>query len=393
MKNNYYKTIYACFLGYIVQAIINNFAPLLFLTFHSSYGIPLTKITLLITINFVLQLVIDFLSAGFIDKIGYRVSIVIAHICSAFGLILLAILPDLTSDPYHGLFAAVMVYAVGGGLLEVLVSPIMEACPTPHKAKAMSMLHSFYCWGHVGVVLFSAIFFYIFGIEHWKILAVMWALVPIANTIAFTRVPIASLHCEDEKGLTILDLAKKKLFWILLLLMICAGASEQAFSQWASTFAESSLGIQKTIGDLAGPMLFAIFMGTSRLFYGKYGDRIHLEQFMYWSALLCILTYLILSLSPWPILGLIGGALCGLSVGIFWPGTFSLAAKSIRGGGTAMFALLALGGDVGCAGGPTYVGMISSALKDNLKIGLLAAIVFPIVLIAGMKWRSKYHKN
>lgn len=384
MKNQYNKTITACFVGYIVQAVVNNFTPLLFLFFQKSYHVPLSQITLLVTFNFGIQLLVDLLSVGFIDKIGYRASMVIAHVLSAAGLVLLTVLPDGLPTPFVGILIAVMIYAIGGGLLEVLVSPVVEACPSDNKEKAMSMLHSFYCWGHAGVVFISTLFFYVAGIENWKILAIIWALIPVGNAIVFTRVPIATLIEDGESGLGLKELFRMKIFWILLVMMICAGASEQAVSQWASTFAEKGLGISKTAGDLAGPMAFAILMGTSRLFYGKYGDRIHLERFMVYSSLLCILSYLGISLFPVPLLSLIACTVCGLSVGIMWPGTFSKASAALPKGGTAMFALLALGGDIGCSGGPTLVGMVSGALGDNLKIGVLAGIIFPALLLMGI---------
>lgn len=384
MKPNYNRTIHACFIGYIVQAIVNNFVPLLFITLQTSYSISLSQITLLVTFNFGLQLLVDLLSAGFIDKIGYRVSAVAAHVLSAAGLILLTVLPEMLSDPFTGLLIAVMVYAAGGGLLEVLISPIVVACPTDNKEKAMSILHSFYCWGQVGVVLLSTLFFRLAGIEHWKILALLWALIPVFNGILFLKVPIAPLISEENEGLKLKELIGNKMFWLFMLLMVCAGASEQAVSQWASAFAERGLGISKTMGDLAGPMMFAVMMGTSRLFYGKYGEKINLKRFMLFSSILCIVSYLVISLSPFPVLGLIGCGLCGLSVGILWPGTFSMAALSIRRGGTAMFAFLALAGDLGCSAGPTLVGSVSSNFDNNLKVGILAAIIFPIFLIVGL---------
>jgi fucose permease len=306
---------------------------------------------------------------------------IIAHICAVVGFVLLTILPDVCSSAFVGLLIAVAIYAVGGGLLEVLVSPIVEACPTNNKEKAMSLLHSFYCWGHVAVVLISTLFFQIFGIQNWKIMACIWAIVPFVNMILFTKVPIATLMDEGEKGLTIGQLFRKRIFWVLMLMMVCAGASEQAVSQWASTFAETGLGVSKTIGDLAGPMLFAILMGSSRAFYGKYGERIDLNRFMSGSCVLCIIAYLCISLVPSPIVGFIGCGLCGLSVGIMWPGVFSKAAASVPKGGTAMFAFLALAGDVGCAGGPTVVGMVSGVPGNNLKMGILAGVVFPVVLL------------
>ena len=385
--------MYACFIGYIVQAIVNNFLPLLFVTFQKTYSIPLTQITLLITLNFGIQLVIDMLSAGFVDKIGYRDSAIIAHVCSAAGLVLLTVLPEAFPDPFAGILIAVFIYAIGGGLIEVLISPILEACPTGNKEKAMSLLHSFYCWGHVGVVLISTLFFTLFGIENWKILAVCWAMVPAVNIIPFAKAPIYSLHEEGETGLTLKQLFTRKGFWVMMLMMLCAGASEQAVSQWASTFAEQGLGVSKTIGDLAGPMSFAALMGLSRLLYGKFGDKLNLDKFMRMSCLLCIAAYLCISLVPLPAVGLVGCAVCGFSVGIMWPGTFSKASAAVKGGGTALFAMLALAGDVGCSGGPTLAGFISGCFNGELRAGILAAIVFPVLLLIGIQLAKKLANN
>lgn len=392
-KNNYQLTMYACFIGYIVQAIVNNFLPLLFVTFQKTYSIPLTQITLLITLNFGIQLVIDMLSAGFVDKIGYRASAIIAHVCSAAGLVLLTVLPGAFPDPFAGILIAVFIYAIGGGLIEVLISPILEACPTGNKEKAMSLLHSFYCWGHVGVVLISTLFFTLFGIENWKILAVCWAVVPAVNIILFAKAPIYSLHEDGETGLTLKQLFTRKIFWVMMLMMLCAGASEQAVSQWASTFAEQGLGVSKTIGDLAGPMSFAALMGLSRLLYGKFGDKLDLDKFMRMSCLLCIAAYLCISLVPLPAVGLVGCAVCGFSVGIMWPGSFSKASAAVKGGGTALFAMLALAGDVGCSGGPTLAGFISGCFNGELRAGILAAIVFPVLLLIGIQLAKKLANN
>lgn len=392
-KNKYQLTMFACFIGYIVQAIVNNFLPLLFVTFQKTYSIPLTQITLLITLNFGIQLVIDMLSAGFVDKIGYRASAIIAHVCSAAGLVLLTVLPEAFPDPFAGILIAVFIYAIGGGLIEVLISPILEACPTDNKEKAMSLLHSFYCWGHVGVVLISTLFFTLFGIENWKILAVCWAVVPAVNIILFAKAPLYSLHEEGETGLTLKQLFTRKVFWVMMLMMLCAGASEQAVSQWASTFAEQGLGVSKTIGDLAGPMSFAALMGLSRLLYGKFGDKLDLDKFMRMSCLLCIAAYLCISLVPLPAVGLVGCAVCGFSVGIMWPGTFSKASAAVKGGGTALFAMLALAGDVGCSGGPTLAGFISGCFNGELRAGILAAIVFPVLLLIGIQLAKKLANN
>lgn len=388
-SKNYQKTMYACFIGYIVQAVVNNFVPLLFVVFQDSYHIPLSQITALITINFLIQLGVDLLSAGVVDKLGYRTCVLIAHGCVAVGLVLLAFLPDLLPNPFAGILIAVGIYAVGGGLIEVLISPILEACPTKNKEKAMSLLHSFYCWGHVGVVLISTVFFRLAGVGNWRILTVLWALIPVGNLVLFAGAPIYSLHEEGETGLTLRELFQKKIFWILMLMMLCAGASEQAVSQWASIFAEKGLGVSKTVGDLAGPMAFAALMGTSRLIYGKYGDRLNLNRFMTLSCFLCIAAYGCISLIPNAAVGLAGCAVCGFSVGILWPGTFSKASAAVKGGGTAMFALLALAGDLGCSGGPTLAGAVSSRCGDNLRMGILAAVVFPVLLLAGMLLLSR----
>ena len=380
MKPTYKTTVFACFVGYIVQAIVNNFAPLLFITFQNTYDIPLSQITLLVTINFGVQLTVDLISTLFVDKIGYRASIVLAQGFSAAGLILLTVLPEVM-PPFAGILAAVIVYAIGGGIIEVLISPIMESCPTDNKEKAMSLLHSFYCWGHVGVVLISTAFFALCGIENWRYLAYAWALVPVINGFIFLKTPIAPLIAEGEKGMTLAELFKSKVFWLLVVMMVCSGASEQGVSQWVSAFAETGLGISKTAGDLAGPLTFATLMGISRAIYGKYGDKLNLEKFMSVSAVLCIFSYVLASLAPIPILSLIGCAVCGFSVGIMWPGTFSRASATLRTGGTAMFALLALAGDLGCSAGPTLVGFVSDAVGGNLKAGILAAAVFPLVMV------------
>lgn len=384
MKINAKTTMTACFIGYIVQAIVNNFVPLLFVTFQTTYNIPLASITLLITINFVIQLLIDAFSAWFIDKIGYKTSIILAHIFSALGLILLIFLPDLIPNHFIGILISVIVYAIGGGLIEVLVSPIMEACPSDNKEKAMSLLHSFYCWGHVGVVLISTIFFAIFSTANWKILTLIWAIIPLLNMILFAIVPIYPLTEDGEKGCNIIDLFKMPIFWLLMIMMLCSGASEQAVSQWASTFAEQGLGVSKTIGDLAGPMAFAFLMGTSRLIYGKFGEKMNLDRFMEISLVLCIGSYLLISLVSIPAISLIGCAICGFSVGILWPGTFSKASAAIKNGGTVLFAMLALAGDVGCSTGPTLAGFMSGLFNDNLKIGILFAIIFPCLMLLSL---------
>lgn len=383
VKDNYNHTLYASYIGYITQAIVNNFAPLLFLTFQSTLGISLDRIALLVTLNFGVQLLVDLSAARFVDRIGYRTAIVAAHLFAGAGLVGLAVLPSLLPSPYAGLLLSVVCYAIGGGLIEVLISPIVEACPTARKEAAMSLLHSFYCWGHVFVVLASTAFFLTVGIANWRVLACVWAAVPLLNALYFARVPIASL-VEEGESLPLRALLREKSFWVLGLLMVCAGASEQGMSQWASAFAEGALGVSKTMGDLAGPLSFALCMGTARALYAAFSERISLRRFMAGSAVLCILSYLGASLTRNALLGLASCALCGLSVGILWPGTFSMAAKALRRGGTALFALLALAGDLGCSAGPAVVGVVSEAMGANLRMGLLAAVVFPAALLLSL---------
>lgn len=383
IRTDFRHTMKACYLGYIGSAIINNYAPLLFLTFQSIFGISLEKITLLVTLNFIVQLLVDLLSAKFVDQIGYRTTAVSAQLFSTVGLVGLATLPYLLPDAYVGLILATILYAIGSGLNEVMISPIIEACPTDQKSASMSLSHSFYCWGHVFVVAVSTLFFTVFGIENWRILTVIWALVPFVNAFYFSLVPIARLN-DGEAPMPIRRLLSSRLFWVFAAVMVCSGAAEQAMGQWASTFAEAGLKVSKTVGDLAGPCLFAVCMGVMRVFYAKSSEKINLTHFMIGCGFLSIFGYLLASLASIPALALAGCACCGIASAIMWPGTLSLAAASCPSGGTAMFALLALAGDLGCSAGPTLVGTIADAAGGNLKSGLSAAIIFPALLCVGL---------
>ena len=380
IRTSYSHTIAASYLGCVTQAFVNNFAPLLFLTFQTQMGLSLEEITLLTTVNFSVQLLVDFLSVKAADRIGYRVCIVAAHLFAAAGLAALAILPGLIQNAYAGLIAAVTLYAIGGGLIEVLVSPIVEACPTEKKEAAMSLLHSFYCWGHVAVVLLSRAFFQLAGIGNWRVRACVWPRLPLGNAVYFALVPIRPV-VEERRRMPVRSLFGQKLFWLFLLMMLCAGASEQGMSQWASAFAQSGLGVNKAMGDLAGPCAFAVLMGTSRALYGKYSDRMPLRAVMMASAVLCIACYATAAMSGNVLLALAGCALCGFSVGIFWPGTFSTAVPALPGGGTAMFALLALAGDLGCTTGPTVVGLAAGAAGGRLAAGLGVGMIFPVLML------------
>lgn len=379
-QKNYKKTLIACHLGFVTQAISANFAPLLFLTFKNAYGIGLEKIALIPLVFYLTQLLIDFAATKFVDKIGYRTCVVSSQVLSSAGLVLMAILPELLPVPFIGILIAVVLYALGSGLIEVLVSPIVEACPFENKEGMMSLLHSFYCWGAVGVILGSTLFFTVFGVENWKILTLIWAVIPLYNAFNFITCPIERL-VEDGKSMRLGQLLRLPLFWLLILLMVCSGASEASMAQWASAFTESAVGVSKIVGDLAGPCLFALFMGMSRILYGKMSEKLDLIKTMLMCGVLSVICYLTASLSSLPIIGLAGCAFCGISVGIMWPGSISISSQKCPRGGTAMFAFLALAGDLGATISPTMVGSVSNMVGGNLKIGLLVATVFPLILI------------
>lgn len=379
IRTDYTHTIYACYLGYISQAVTNNLAPLLFLTFRNTWGLTLSQITMLSVANFGTQLLIDLLSAVWADKIGYRASMVIAHTFSTAGLLGMAFLPYILPNAFAGLMLSAIFYGIGGGLVEVLISPIVEACPTKKKEAAMSLLHSFYCWGFMAAILLSTLFFKVCGIENWRVLACLWAIIPLFNTFYFSQVPIQPI-VPKEKQTSAVNLLLQPQFWILMVIMVCSGASSQAMQQWVSAFAESGLGVSKTVGDLVGPCGFAFFMGLVRVLYSKYSDHISLKSVLLGSSILCTICYIAVGLTDNPVFGLIACAVCGFSIGMFWPGTFSIAAKAMPLGGTAMFAFMALAGDVGCSFGPSLVGLVADLNRADLQSGLFSAVIFPVLI-------------
>lgn len=391
-QKNYKKTLAACYLGFVTQAITANFTPLLFLTFVNTYGVTFEKIAMIPLVFYLTQLLIDFAATKFADKIGYRTCVVASQVLSAIGLLLMAILPELLSAPFIGILLSVVLYAIGSGLIEVLVSPIVEACPFENKDGVMSLLHSFYCWGAMGVILGSTLFFALFGIEKWKVLVFIWALVPLYNAFNFMNCPIEHL-VEDGKSMGIRELLKTPIFWLMILLMVCSGASEATMAQWASAFTESAIGVSKTVGDLAGPCLFAMFMGVSRILYGKFSPKLDLTKVMLACGTMCVGCYLLASLSTLPILGLVGCALCGLGVGVMWPGSISISSQRCPRGGTAMFAFLALAGDLGAMVSPAMVGGLSEMAGGNLKTGLFVATIFPLILVVGLLMLRKLVRN
>ena len=385
MKLNSKHTVMASYIGYMTQAIIINFPPLLFITFENTYGISIGKIGLLIAISFLTQLSVDAFEAKFSSRFNTRKTVVFGHICSAVGMISFAFLPDILPNAFVGLVIPTVLAAIGGGIIEVLISPIVEACPTKEKSASMSLLHSFYSWGSVGTILLSTVFFSLAGIENWRILSCLLALIPAFGALMFVFVPIFTLEADTEEGRKNAEshsLLRSGLFWMFFIIMFCAGASEMAMSQWASSFAETGLGVSKALGDLLGPCSFAIFMGSARVFYAFNGKRMKLPLFFAISAVLCALSYLIAALSSNPLLSLMGCALCGLSVGIMWPGTYSLATKNISFGGVRMFALLALAGDIGCVIGPSLAGGVAEIFGGNLQISFIISAVFPFAIFA-----------
>lgn len=392
MGKNYKLTMLCCFGSSLVLSTVVNFLPMLFVMFHESLGIPLEQITLFVTVNFLVQLTMDLLAAFWVDHLGYKRGVIIAHTLCMSGLAMLAFLPDLLPTPFAGIMVCVVVYSMGAGLLEAIVSPIMESTPSENKAAAMSLLHSFYCWGHMAVVLVSVAFFYGIGIEHWRLLALFWAMLPATVGILFFFAPVNHLIQDGEKGMSWKELGKSRVFWVMVTLMICAGASELAVGQWVSAFAEKGLGVSKTVGDLAGPLAFAAMMGIGRVLHISKGKNWDLRKYIVISTVMCLVAYAMIGLIPNPVINLLGCALCGFAIAILWPGTLSMAAKALPRGGTVLFAFLALAGDVGCALGPTLVGFTSGLFADNLKIGILSAVIFPVILLLCLLF-SKTKKN
>lgn len=387
---NYKHTITACFIAYVVQAIVCNFAPLLFVSWEQEFNISIAQLTVVVTLTFFTQIAVDLLSAKYAERVGYKRSLIISHLCACTGFMLLGILPYVMKNAFAGIIISVIIYSVGSGILEVLISPVVEACPTDNKAGAMSLLHSFYCWGAVAVIVFSTLFFSLFGRENWRYLAFIWAVFSLANGVFFLFVPVA--EPKEDKETKVSSPFKEKFFYAAILLMICAGAAEQAMSQWASAFAETGLGVSKAVGDLAGPAAFAVLMGSGRVLFSKLSSKIKIEKYLFSSALLCIVSYLLASFSQNPIIALIGCALCGFSVSAMWPGTISLSTKRMANY-TVLFAFLALAGDVGCTGGPTLIGIVTDALGGSIKQGLIFAIIFPVIIIVTLSLSSFHKKN
>lgn len=410
MKYTFKHTTYACYTGYITQAIVNNLAPLLFIIFQNEYGLSFEQVGRLILFNFGMQIITDLVAVKYVDRIGYRRAAVLAHMFAVIGLISLGVLPHVFSNPYSGFMLAVMIYAVGGGLLEVLVSPIVESLPGEEKDRTMSLLHSFYCWGQVAVVLITTLLIKVFGSGIWPMLPVLWAVIPFFNMFFFSKVPLVS-PVHEKQLMSVKQLIRSKPFMVALVLMLCAGASELSMSQWSSLFAEKGLHVSKMMGDLLGPCLFAVLMGIGRAIYGIWGNKINLKKAMIGCSILCVACYLTTIFSPHPVISLLGCAVCGISISLFWPGTFSLTAEKFPMGGTAMFGMMAVAGDLGGSIGPWLTGMVSDLSQKSgkvmeisdlynldlsqigLRCGLLVAMLFPVIMFGGLLVFRKIGKN
>lgn len=391
-KDPFRRTITACFIGYTVQACICTFAPLLYVQFRHEFGLSLEQIALMICVTFFTQLLVDLASSAFVEKIGYRTCIVSAHFLASAGFALMALLPDVMPSAYAGLMISVVIYSLGAGLIEVLISPIMEACPTTRKNAMMNLLHSCFAWGQMLVIILSTVFFAVFSIKSWRILSLLWAILPFCNAFVFIGAPINQFGEGAPPKAAIRSMLRSKLFWLFLIMMIASGASELAVSQWASSLVEVGLGVSKTVGDLAGPCMFACFMGVGRLVGTRFDDQ-SVGRAMLWAAILCIASMLLIALSPWAIGSLIGCALCGFAVSITWPMTLSLAAHAMPSAGTALFGFLACGGDIGCTVGPGWAGLVAAGFADDLQIGVLGAVIFPALLLAGLLAVRKERKK
>lgn len=383
MKFTFKHTKLACYSSYMSSAVAINFPPILFIFFHKQFGLSLIDLGALISLNFGVQMITDIIGASIIDKkITCKQAAVTADALVAIGLLLLGVLPQIMSTKFLALIIATVVYSVGCGLLEVIISPIIEAIPEDGKASNMALLHSFYCWGQMVAILFSTLLLFIIGNHNWWIISILWAIVPAFASLLFSKVPVNTLPKEEKKSA--ISLFKNKIFLLFLLLMTASGAAEIAVAQWASMFVETALGVSKTTGDLLGPCMFALLMGISRVIYAKYSEKLNLSNYIAFCGILCIISYLVMVFVPDKYIALAAVGVVGFSVGIMWPGTLSLVSLKFPLGGTVMFAYLAIFGDIGCTTGPALAAAVSEnavLLGSPLKAGILACVVFPATVV------------
>lgn len=401
MKQLTYKhTTLACYIGYITQAIGINFMPILFTIFKEEFSLSYSELGSLVVINFVTQILTDIFSTKYVDRLGFRRTSIPCQLLCFLGLMLLCILPSVMANSFLALAIATIVYAVGGGMVEVIISPIIDSMPSDDSTGAMSLLHSFYCWGQLGIVLLTTLAIKLCGNDVWRPLALILSLIPLINMLLFIKVPLP--ETENETRTPIKALISNKAFLAAMILMVGAGAAEQVIAQWSSLFAQTGLGVDKTLGDILGPSLFAVFMIIGRTYFGVMGERLDLRRSLLYSSVLCIFCYIVTALSASPLLALAGCALTGLSVSLMWPGMLSLASSKFPHGGAAMFGVLAIFGDLGCSIGPMLTGFISdfaqklpvlseisqtsflTAEQISLKAGIFSGIIFPVIMIPGL---------
>lgn len=378
LEKKYLPTKLAGYVGFIVQAIVNNFLPILFIVFQDVYGLGYEKLGRLIVINFATQMFIDFITPKIIHKLGYRRAAFLCQFTACVGLCLMAVLPRFMSNTYLAIIISIVFYATGSGLMEVILSPMIEMLPTGNKSGNMAVLHSFYCWGQTVVVPLTTLMVFIFGRENWTYIPLVWAVVPFVNMFTFLRVPIVEPDSEEKQS-TFLELARTPKFVVYMVMMLCAGASEIAMSQWSSLFVEQALGVSKAIGDIVGPCLFALFMALGRVIYASLSKKVSFTRLLIWLNLLCFICYVMVALCHIAVLSLVFCALCGLSVSISWPGIYSAGARTFKTGGAVMFSAFAMCGDTGCALGPGLVGLVAE--YTNLNVGFLVAAVFPLIMV------------
>lgn len=379
MKSKYTVTKITCYIGYVVQAVINNFLPILFIVFQDIYGLGYEKLARLIAVNFITQIITDFLTPKIVNKIGYRKAIILCQAAATTGLLMLGILPRFVSNVYPVIIFSIIVYAFGSGLIEVLFSPVIEHLPIDNKSGNMSLLHSFYCWGQAFTIIVTTALVSFFGYKGWANIPLVWAVLPFIDMLLFIKAPIVEPK-EDEKEQGFKELFKNRKFKLYMLMMLCAGASEIAMAEWASMFAQQSLGVSKVIGDLTGPCLFAIFMGLGRIWYAAVSNKISFTKAIIVLNSICAVCYLGVAFCKISVLALVFCAVCGFTVSISWPGIYSLGAETFPKGNAVMYSTFALCGDMGCCLGPWVLGFVAEFF--GLNAGFAVATVFPITMVA-----------
>ena len=401
---SYKSTIAACYIGSFVQAIIVNTTPILFIPLREQFGLTFQQMGLLVLINFISQVGCDILFSNAIDKYGFRRFVVAAHGLAVVGLVLFAASPLLFDRPFAGFVTATIIFSGSGGLLELLLSPIVNAIPTDEKAGAMSVLHSFYSWGQAAVILLTTVLLFVFGRAWWQWIILIWTLVPLFNFFFLMRVPFApNVPEEQRQGMD--KILLKPFFIAALATILCGAAAELCISQWASAYLEEAMRLPKVVGDVGGVCLFAVMMGVGRLFYGMYGKKINVSLMMLIGTVGAAACYITVALSGTAVLSLLACGLCGLCVSLLWPGTLVVASEHYPLAGAWMFAILAAG-DIGASAGPWLMGVVAeqahrlpflsglltqgmSPDQLGLRAAMLVSALFPIIAFFCLRWMRK----